>query len=188
MKMNPVEVDCKSRERIIATLNHQQPDRIPIDFGGTAVPGVHASCVAGLRDSYGLEPMPVRVHEPFQMLALVEEDLREAMGIDVTGVFSRNTMFGFPADRWKEWRFNGLEVLVPGEFNVTTDSKGDTLIYPEGDTSVAPSGRMPQGGYFFDCIVRQEPFDEERLDPQDNLEEFKPVAQEDLDHLAREAG
>ena len=57
-----------SRERLIATLNHKQPDRIPIDFGGTATTGVHVSCVAALRDYYGLEKRPVRVHEPFQML------------------------------------------------------------------------------------------------------------------------
>jgi hypothetical protein len=175
----------KSRERLVTTLNHKQPDRIPIDFGGTGVTGIHASCVAELRDYYGLEKRPVRIHEPFQMLGLVEEDLREAMGLDVVGVFPRGTMFGFPADEWKSWRFNGLEVLVPGRFNVTTDTKGDTLIYPDGDTSVPPSGRMPQGGYFFDCIIGKVPFDEEKLNPEDNLEEYSPVSQEDLDHLAR---
>ncbi len=173
-----------SRERLLKTLRHEQPDRIPIDFGGSAVTGVHASCVAALRDYYGLEKRPVRVHEPFQMLALIEEDLRAAMGVDVTGVFSRSTMFGFPIERWKSWNFNGLEVLVPGEFNTITDEEGDTLIYPEGDRSVPPSGRMPQGGYFFDSIIRQEAIDEEKLNPEDNLEEFQPIAQADLDHLA----
>ena len=64
------------------------------------------------------------------------------------------------------------------------DEKGDTLIYPQGDTSVAPSGRMPSGGYFFDCIVRQEPIDDEKLDPKDNLEEFGAVNEEDLNHFA----
>ena len=44
---------------------------------------------------------------------------------------------------------------------------------------------MPKGGYFFDCIVRQEPIDEEKLNPEDNLEEFGPISQADLDHLAR---
>lgn len=172
-----------SRDRLISTLNHEEPDRVPIDFGATAVTGIHASCVAGLRDYYGLEKRPVRIHEPFQMLGLVEDDLREAMGLDVVGVFPRSTMFGFPAERWKEWRFNGLDVLVPGEFNVSTDANGDTLIYPEGDTSVPASGRMPRGGFFFDSIIRQEPFDEERLNPEDNMEEFKPIADADVEHL-----
>ena len=49
---------------------------------------------------------------------------------------------------------------------------GDLLMYPEGDTSAAPSGRMPKGGYFFDAIIRQEPIEEDKLDPADNLEEL----------------
>ena len=100
-------------------------------------------------------------------------------------MFSRNTMFGFPAERWKPWLFNGLEVLVPGDFNITVDARGDTLIYPEGDTTVPASGRMPKGGYFFDCIIRQEPLDEEHLNPEENLEEFGVISQADLEHLAR---
>ncbi len=178
-----VQSPTVSRDRLVKSLRHQQPDRIPIDFGGTAVSGVHASCVAALRDYYGLEKRPVRVHEPFQMLAIVEEDLRAAMGVDVVSVFSHNTTFGFPAERWKSWSFNGLEVLVPGDFNTATDARGDTVIYPEGDTSVPPSGRMPQGGYFFDSIIRQDPFDEDALNPEDNLEEFKHITQRELDHL-----
>ena len=69
----------------------------------------------------------------------IEDDLRAAMGVDVVGVFSRNTMFGFPAERWKSWSFNGLEVLVPGDFNTAVDAKGDTLIYPEGDMAAPPA-------------------------------------------------
>jgi hypothetical protein len=176
-----------SHARLATALDHKQPDRIPIDFGGTAVTGVHASCVAALRDYYGLEKRPVRIHEPFQMLALLDDDLLDAMGIDVVGVFPRNTTWGFPAEEWKTWEFNGLEVLVSKDFNTTIDSNGDTLIHPQGDTSAPASGRMPKGGYFFDCIVRQALFDEEKLNPEDNLEEFTPFLQEDIDHLARTA-
>jgi hypothetical protein len=174
-----------SRERLVAALHHRQPDKVPIDFGGSAVTGIHASCVAALRDYYGLEKRPVRIHEPFQMLGLVEVDLLDAMKVDVTGVFARGTMFGFRAEGWKEWSFNGLEVLVPGNFNTTTDCNGDTLIYPEGDTSVPASGRMPAGGHFFDCIVRQPPIDDAALNPDDNLEEFTPIPDEDVAYLAR---
>ena len=180
-------LETTSRERLANALNHRQPDRIPIDFGGTSVTGVHASCVAALRDYYGLEKRLVRIHEPSQMLGLVDDDLKDAMGVDVTGVFRRGAKWGFPLERWKPWLFNGLEVLVPGDFNVTLDSNGDTLIYPGGDTTTQPSGRMPQGGYFFDCIVRQDPIDEEHLNPEDNLEEYGPISQADLDYLASAA-
>ena len=176
-----------SRERVCAALGHKAADRIPVDFGGSAVTGIHVSCVAALRDYYGLEKRPVKVHEPYQMLGLVEDDLQQAMGIDVTGVFPRNTMFGFPVEDWKPWNFNGLEVLVPGKFEITLDANGDVLIYPEGDRTVPPSGRMPNGGQFFDSIIRQKPIDEDALNPEDNLEEFKPMSEADLAHLGRSA-
>ena len=173
-----------SRESLANALNHKQPDRIPIDFGGTSVTGIHVSCVAALPNYYGLEKRPVRIHEPSQMLGLVDEDLQDAMGVDVTAVFRRGAKWGFPLERWKTWQFNELEVLVPGDFNTTIDVNGDTLVYPEGDTTVPPSGRMPKGGYFFDCIVRQEPLDEDHLNPEDNMEEFRSISQADVDYLA----
>ena len=172
-----------SRDCVRAALDHRPGNRIPIDFGGSAVTGVHASCVAALRDYYGLEKSPVKVHEPYQMLGWIDEDLKRAMGIDVEGVIARKTMFGFPNENWKPWRLDGLEVLVPEGFRTTIDSNGDTLIYPEGDLSAPPSGRMPKGGVFFDSIVRQEPIDEDRLNPEDNMEEFTPIEEQDLAHL-----
>ena len=172
-----------SRERVLAAIQRRPPDRIPLDFGSTTVTGIHVSCVAALRDHYRLERRPVKVHEPFQMLGLIEEDLKQAMCLDVNGVFRRKTMFGCALENWKPWRTHqGLEVLVPGGFNTTTDTNGDTLIYPEGDFSAPPSGRMPKGGYFFDTIIRQEPIREEP-NLADNLEEFQPINDGDLASL-----
>ena len=179
------DTHVSSRERLRNALAHREPDRVPLDFGSTSVTGVHVSCVAALRRYYGLAPGPVKVHEPYQMLGLVEDDLRAAMGLDVTGVFPRKTMFGFPADNWKEWNFRGLEVLVPGDFRIKTEPSGDILIYPEGDESAAPSGRMPMGSAFFDTIIRQPEIDEQKLDPADNLEEFSPLSDGDLDYIER---
>ncbi len=176
-----------SKELVRAALHHKEPARLPLDFGGTAVTGIHVSCIAALRDYYGLEKRPVKVHEPYQMLGWLDEDLKAAMGIDVEGVFSQGTMFGFPLGDWRMWRTEqGLEVLVPGGFRTTRDANGNVLIYPEGDTSAPPSGRMPKGGYFFDSIIRQDPIDEEKLNPEDNLEEFGPVTDAALAHFAAE--
>jgi hypothetical protein len=176
-----------SKERVVAALNHRQPDRVPIDFGSTGVTGMHATCVDGLRRYFGLENRPVKIHEPYQMLGLIEDDLQNALGLDVEGVFPRKTMFGFANHDWKPWRMpDGLEVLVSEDFRVTVDAAGNTLIYPEGDTSVAPSGRMPRDGYFFDSIMRQPPIDEERLNPDDNLEEFAPIADEEVEYFRRD--
>jgi len=46
---------------------------------------------------------------------------------------------------------------------------------------------MPVGSFFFDAIIRQEPIDDDHLDPQDNLEEFQPVSNTDLKHYETEA-
>ncbi len=171
--------------RIKKAINHQAGP-VPLDFGGTAVTGIHVSVVAALRDHYGLEKRPVRVVEPFQMLGEVEDDLKDAVGIDTVGIFPRTTLFGFALEQWKEWRTPwGQTVLVPGQFNVTGEGK-DVYIYPEGDTALPPSGHMPEGGFFFDTIIRQQPIDEERLNPEDNTEEFGPVSEEILAYFARE--
>lgn len=174
-----------SRERVRTALAHRQPDCIPIDFGGTAVTGIHVSVVAALRDHYGLDRRLVKVHEPYQMLGFVDDDLKEAMGIDVEGVMGRETMFGFRNRDWRPFTVpaDGLEVLVSEEFRTTTDDRGDTLIHPKGNLDAPPSGRMPRTGYFFDTIVRQEPIVKERLDPVDNTEEFSVVTEADLDDL-----
>ncbi len=175
----------KSRKRVLDALNHQQPDRIPVDFGGTMVSGMHVTCVAALRDFYGLEKQPVKVHEPYQMLGLLDEDLKTVIGVDVESVNGRNTLFGFPCGDWKEWRLdNGLEVLVPGKFSLSEDAAGNRFIHPEGDLTAPPSGRMPKGGFYFDTIIRQDAIDEDHLNPEDNLEEFKPVTEEDLAYFS----
>ncbi len=177
-----------SRERVLSALSHREPDRVPMDFGSTGVTGVHVSCIAALRDHYGLEKRMVKVHEPYQMLGIIDEDLRQAMGLDVEGTGHPATLFGYRNRDWKPWRMpDGLEVLVSEEFRVTSDANGDILIYPQGDMTVPPSGRMPRDGWFFDTIVRQPPLVEEALDPADNLEEFTPISDGDLEQMRRDA-
>jgi hypothetical protein len=173
-----------SRERLDAALNHRSPDRIPVDFNGTAVTGMHVRCVIGLREHYGLEKRLVKVHEPYQMLGWIDDDLQTALGIDVEGVYGPDTMFGYRNENWTPWRMDdGTEVLMSGNFRTKKDENGDTLVYPGGDRSVPPSGRLPKNGFFFDTIIRQEPIDEAKLDPEDNLQEFGPIDEATLDHF-----
>lgn len=174
-----------SRKRLLDALNHKQPEQLPVDFGGTLCSGMHVTCVAELRKYYGLKEEPVKIHEPFQMLGYIEDDLKEIIGVDVEAVNPERTLFGFKNENWKEWRLdNGLEVLVPESFAVTKDEKGNTYIYPEGDLQAEPSGKMPYGGYYFDAIIRQEEIDEEALNPEDNLEEFKTLKDEDIRYFS----
>ena len=128
----------------------------------------------------------VKVIESYQMLGEIDEELRQALGLDVVGVHGPGTMFGFKNEGWKPFTmFDGTPVLVPGQFNVTSAEDGGWFIYPEGDTSVPPSGWMPQGSYFFDSTRRQEPLDESSLNPADNCEEFGVVSDEEVQHFAR---
>lgn len=175
------------KENALLSLNHQTPSWVPLEFGTTGTTGMHVNCVAALREFLGLEKRPVKVHEPYQMLGWIDEDLQEALRLDVDGICPRKTMFGFPNEEWKPWRTPyGLEVMVSKHFNTTTDQAGNHYMHPEGDISAPPSGVMPSGGYFFDAIIRQDPIDEARLNPDDNLEEFGPIDDEDLRHFQHE--
>jgi hypothetical protein len=179
-----------SRQRVEAALNHRQPDHVPLDLGSTPVSGMHVGSVYKLRQALGLDRpgTPVKVTEPYQVLGEIAPDLQEALGVDVVPLGSPFTMYGFENKDWKPWAlFDGTPVLVPGGFNTEPEANGDILMYPGGDKSVPPSGRMPKGGYYFDSIPRQAPLDEERLDPEDNVEEFVPVSDSMLQYYAVEA-
>ncbi|MCU0520337.1 MAG: methyltransferase, partial [Anaerolineae bacterium] len=102
-----------SRERVAVTLAHREPDRVPVDLGGSAVTGMHVSVVYGLRQALGLDApgIPVKVVEPYQMLGEIAPDLMAALGIDIVGLSSPRTMFGFRNEGWKPWTtFDGTPV------------------------------------------------------------------------------
>lgn len=175
-----------SREKVLNALSHQS-GFVPVDLGATAVTGMHCSTVAALRNHYGLEKRPVKVHEPYQMLGLLEDDLLDAAGVDVVGMQPLSNIFGFPSDDWKPWTAPwGQELLVPGRFFTKQDEEG-TYIYPAGDTEAPVSAHMPTTGFFFDTIVRQPEVDDGNLNPDDNLEEFEPLTDEELERLSNDA-
>lgn len=176
------------KDKVLRALHHQS-GKVPVDFGSNAVTGMHVSIVGAIREHYGLERKPVKVIEPYQMLGEVDDELKEIIGIDVEGLLAPLTNWGFPLADWKEWTTPwGQEVLVPGKFTTKAEA-GHLYIYPQGDTSAAPSGHMPEGGYFFDTIARQNHFNEDDIKAEDNLEEFIPFTEEDLtyynDHKER---
>ena len=169
------------KERIRSAIDHQQPDKLPIDFGSSFITGIHCSVVEQLRDHYKLEKRSVKVCEPYQMLGEVEADLLEAMRLDVQPIFPHRTIFGFPNESWKPWTAPwGQELLVSEYFHTTEDNSGNVYIYPQGDMEAPASGHMPKTGYFFDTIERIDPdFDEDDLNLEDNLEEFGPMSAEE---------
>jgi hypothetical protein len=179
-----------SKERVNLTLNHQEPDKVPLDLGGSGVTSMHVSSVYLLRQALGFDApgTPVKVIEPYQMLGEIKSDLMEAIGIDIIPLSGRKTMFGFKNEGWKSWTtFDGSPVLVPEGFNTDPEPNGDIFLYPEGDKSAPASGRMPKGGWYFDAIVRQPPIDDDQLKVEDNLEEFDYISDEDLSYFKNEA-
>ncbi len=176
-----------SRQRLIATLEHRPVDRICVDFGAGGQTGIGVLAVDHLRKAIlGDLNYRVKVTEPYQMLGEIDEQLRSALGLDVVGISPPTNMFGFRNEGWKPFTmFDGTEVLVPEKFNYTVTDDGDLLMYPEGDTTVEPCARMPKGGYFFDSVRRQEPIQEDKLDPMDNCEEFGELSQEDVEYFAK---
>jgi hypothetical protein len=171
-----------SKERFDLTVNHKQPDRMVVDFGGTSVTGIHILTIERLRKYYGLAYKPVRLTDPYQMLGEVDAELGEILGTDTVSAKSRKNSFGiYNHEPLKEYLTHwGQVVLVPEGFQTSTDVSGDILSYPQGDLSAEPSARMPSSGYFFDAIIRQKPFNEEDLNPDDNLEEYGLICDDDL--------
>ena len=179
-----------SRERVQAALEHRQPDRVPLDLGGTHQTGMHVDAVYKLRQALGLDPpgTPVKVIDPFQLLGEIGVDLLDALGADVVPLRRPVTTFGFRNEGWKDWTtFAGTPVLVPEGFNTDPDANGDILLYPCGDKTVPASARMPRGGFYFDALTRQDPIDDDHLRVEDNLEEFTSVPEADLVLLKTEA-
>lgn len=178
-----------SRERVRLALEHQEADRVPLDLGAAVTTGMHVSVVYQLRQALSLDApgTPVKVIEPGQMLGEIKPDLMDALGVDAVIVMGPRSTFGFPMAGWKPWSLHdGTPVLVPEGFNIVPEPNGDIMIYPEGDRSAPPSGRMPKGGWFIDALIRQSPIDEERLNPADNLEEYGPISAETLEYFRRE--
>ena len=170
-----------SKKRIKTALSHNQPDRIPMDFGSTPISGMHVLPIYKLRSALGLKNIPVKVIEPYQMLGEIDDELADILGIDTIGLSGKNNMFGFANENWKEFKTSWEQtILVPGKFPVEKDQNGNYLMFPGGDISTNPSAKMPSDGYFYDAVIRQDPIDESKLNPEDNLEEFGIVTDEEL--------
>jgi Uroporphyrinogen decarboxylase (URO-D) len=179
-----------SRDRVNLALSHREPDRVPLDLGAAPTTGMHVSSVYLLRQALNLDPpgTPVKVVEPYQMLGEIKPDLMAVIGVDVVGLWPPTNLFGFRNEDWKPWLlFDGTPVLVPGSFNTHPELDGSILMYPEGDHSALPSGRMPKGGFYFDSLPRQMLTDGYSLNIEDNLEEFSPISESDLAYFGQEA-
>lgn len=80
-----------SRERVLSTLNHQEPDRVPLDLGSVQVTGIHVAAYRSLRAALGLPPVEPELCDAIQQLALPDDDVIHRLGVDVRGLFPLNS-------------------------------------------------------------------------------------------------
>lgn len=149
-----------SRERVLAALNHQETDRVPIDFGGHRSSGIAAIAYAKLRDALGLPKRPVRVYDPIQQLAIVDDDVLDRFEIDTIEL---GRGFALEDEHWVDWTLpDGTPCQMP-RWAAPQREDGQWVLKNDRGLVV---GKMPDGAIYFEqCYwpyLEQDDFD--RLD------------------------
>jgi uroporphyrinogen decarboxylase len=132
------------RERVKAALNHQESDRIPIDFSGHRSSGINAIAYARLRDYLGLPRKPVRVYDIIQQMAVVDEDVLERFKVDTIELgrgFAREEKY------WHDWVLpDGTPCQIPIWLNPEREANR-WIIRAKSGRVIA---QMPDGALFFE--------------------------------------
>jgi uroporphyrinogen decarboxylase len=79
------------RERIIKAINHQEPDRVPIDNGGV-VSGMHEVAYRNLLDHLGMKDT-IKIYDGVQRLALVKDEVLDLLGVDTRYIYANPPSF-----------------------------------------------------------------------------------------------
>ncbi len=154
-----------SRERVRRAIDHREPDRVPIDVGGSKNTGIHADAYADLARFLGLDLGPPVVYEQFLMLARMDEQVRCRLYGDVVELENPCESWGLENRDWKPWRTgrNNI-VLMPGQFNPI--SGGDGYAYLD-DSHGKHVAYMPENGLYFERYCSTELSSGiERMDPE----------------------
>lgn len=75
-----------SRERVLRTLDHKEPDRVPIDFGGL-VSSLHHEAYRRLVEYLGMPAEEVRIMDMFQQIVDAAPAIKEMFHADIVGFF-----------------------------------------------------------------------------------------------------
>ncbi len=157
-----------SRERVLASLNHVEPDRVPIDFSGHRSSGIMAMAYARLRDYLGLPKKAIRVYDPVQQLAIVDEDVLQRFRIDTIEL---GRAFALEDKWWADWVLpDGTPCLMP-VWALPERVNGEWAIRSTGAGRVI--ARMPEGVIYFEQTYW--PFAED-----DDLDRLREILQESM--------
>jgi uroporphyrinogen decarboxylase len=138
--------DCAMtpRQRVLAALNHQEPDRLPIDFGGHRSSGMAAIAYAKLRRALALPERPIRVYDPIQQLAIIDEDVLERFHVDTIEL---GRGFAREPEHWADWVLpDGTPCQMP-QWALPEYEGGQWMLKSASGRTV---GRMPQGSLYFE--------------------------------------
>lgn len=134
-----------SRERVLAAIEHREPDRVPVDLGSTPSSGISAIAYGNFKRHLGLTAGRTRVYDVVQQLAQPEDAILDRCGIDVVDIgrtFNRND------DAWYDIRLgDGQPAQYPAWFHPERQPDGSWLARLPDGTAIA---HMPVGGTFFD--------------------------------------
>jgi uroporphyrinogen decarboxylase len=138
------------RERVLKAVNHEVPDRIPIDLGGPNCTSIHVDELIEIGRYLGLDLEPPKVYDTFQMMGRTEGLVMDWLHSDVVMLENLITAWDYPNKDWKPWTTTmGHSVLVPGAFHVENDPEGKIHLYNTAGKEVA---FMSSNGLYFDWV------------------------------------
>ncbi|MHB1315795.1 MAG: uroporphyrinogen decarboxylase family protein [Christensenellales bacterium] len=147
-----------SRERVYKAIRFEEPDRVPVDIGGTIVTGIHMDAYVQIAKNLGLDLEPPKVIEQFLMVAKTDLLMMKWLGSDVINLENIVQNWDYANENWQVWRTNkGNSVLMPGEFMPYKDKNG--YIYINGKDG-NPCAYMSPNGDYFDRAVKTSLSDE----------------------------
>jgi uroporphyrinogen decarboxylase len=135
-----------ARQRVLAALNHQEADRVPLDLSGHRSSGIAAIAYARLRRHLGLPPRPIRIYDPVQQLAIVDDDVLERFHIDA---LEMGRGFALDDRDWQEWTLpDGTPCLIPAWVKLRRESGRWTVLSASGRVIA----QMPDGVLYFEQV------------------------------------
>ena len=137
-----------SRERLIAAINHREPDRVPVDLGSTPSTGISMVAYQNLINYLGESQLKTHVYDIIQEVAQPGMEILDLFGVDVLDI---GRHFNSDTDYWHELEvISGHKALYPKWFNFETLPDGSNITYGSGHEII---GRMPKGATFFDQTI-----------------------------------
>lgn len=81
------------RKRVLTALNHEEPDKIPFDLGGTIITGINHQVYKELKEEMiSNDNSEIEIFDRIQQLARVESEMKDVLGVDIEGVFPQTEL------------------------------------------------------------------------------------------------